>query len=80
MTFRDRVVAGDDHPAALSVLRLALDNGAKGGMVRVQPGAEMSHEVLDLVDRDGIAHAHVDPAAFLERAAPIDPHQAALRR
>src|SRR5207253_5746803 len=54
------------------------DDGAEGGMVGLQAGAEMAHEVLDLVDRDGIAHAGVDAAALLQGDAAVDADQFAV--
>ena len=38
----------------------------------------MAEEILDLIDRDGIADADVDPAPFFERAAAVDADQPAL--
>ena len=38
----------------------------------------MAEEVLDLVDRDGIADADVHAAALFERAAAVDADQPAL--
>ena len=47
-------------------------------MIDDPPAAQRAEEPLDLTDRDGIAHAHIHPAPFLERAAAVDADQAAL--
>ena len=36
------------------------------GMIDDQPAAQRIHEVLDLVDRDGISRPRIDPPPFLE--------------
>ena len=33
---------------------------------------DRAQEVLDLIDRDGVAHAHVDAAPLFERAAAVN--------
>ena len=48
------------------------------GVIGVHAGLELRQEVLDLIDRDGVADAGVDPAALLERAAAVDADQFAL--
>ena len=47
-------------------------------MVDDPAAVQDAEEVLDLVDRDGVADADVHPAAFLERAAAVDADQPAL--
>ena len=55
---------------SLSVWRA--DQCAEAGVVGVQAGTQMAHEVLDLVDRDRVADPRIDPAALVERAATVD--------
>ena len=52
--------------------------GAERGVVDDPAAVERAEEVLDLVDRDGVADADVHPAALLERAAAVDADQPAL--
>ena len=39
---------------------------------------QIADEVLDLIDRNGIAHSDVHPATLLERTAAVDADQSAL--
>ena len=64
-----------DHDAAVGV---AVHRGAERGVIDDPAAVERAEEVLDLVDRDGVARADVHPAALLERAAAVDADQAAL--
>ena len=48
-------------------------------MVHETPPLEQSEEVSHLVGRDGVAHTHVDAAAFLERRPAVDADDPALR-
>ena len=66
----------DDHAAVV----VGADRGPERGVVDDPPAVQVAEEVLDLVDRDGVAHAHVDAAPLLERAAAVDADQPALRR
>ena len=61
-----------------SFFRAVANEGAERGVIGVEAGPQMAHEVLDLVDRDGVADAGVDAAAFVERAAAVDADQLAL--
>ncbi len=67
----------DDHLAQSAFVGLALHQGPQSGVVCVQPHPQLTQEVLDLVDRDGVADSRVDPAALLERAPAIDADQLA---
>ena len=64
-----------DHDAAVVVEACA---GAERGVVDDAAAFEATHEVLDLVDRNGIARAHVHSPPLLERRAADDADQAAL--
>ena len=44
----------------------------------IRPLCKVAEELLDLIDRDGIAHADVDSSSLLERAATVDADQLAL--
>jgi hypothetical protein len=46
-------------------------------VVGVDPGPQVAEEVLDLVDRDGVADTAIHPPPLLERPAAVDPDQLA---
>ena len=54
--------------------------GAQRGVIDDPAALQVAEEILDLIDRDGVADADVDAAALLERAAAVDADQPALRR
>ncbi len=64
-----------DHHVAGTI---AGQSGAERGMVDHAAALQVAEEILDLVDRDGIAHADVDAPALLERAAAVDADQPPL--
>ncbi len=68
----------DQDARQSAVLRLAFHAGAQRGVVGVDADAQVAHEVLDLVDGDGIADAGVDPAALLQRDTTVDTDQFAV--
>ena len=52
--------------------------GAERGVIDDPAAMQHAEEILDLVDRDGVADADAHAAAFLERAAAVDADQASL--
>ena len=51
---------------------------AERGVIDDPAALQLAEEVLDLVDRDGVADADVDAAALFERAAAVDADQLAV--
>src|SRR5262249_5083881 len=68
--------ARDAHTADVLIVRRY--EGAKAGVVGVEAGVQVAHEVLDLVDRNGVADTGVDAPVLVERAAAVDADQFAL--
>ena len=46
-------------------------------MIGIDPGIQMAEEVLDLVNRDRVAHTNIHPPTFLQRNAAINTNQLA---
>src|SRR5256885_1841020 len=57
---------------------IAAHAGPQGGVVDDPSALQVPQKILDLIDRDRIADADVDPAPFLERPPAIDADQASL--
>ena len=64
-----------DDDAAIGVGR---DGGAERGMIDESAALQQADEALDLIDRDCVADADVDAAAFFERAAAVDADELAI--
>ena len=65
---------GNDHLTVLT----GRHRGAQGRVIDNPTASQVAHEVLDLIDADGIPHAHVDASPFFERAATVDADQVAV--
>src|SRR5947209_7302832 len=71
--------AGYHHRIFISFLGPGGDESAQRGMISLETSAQVPHEVLYLIDGNGIAHARIEPHAFFQRDAAVDADDFAIQ-